>query len=744
MGTILILDDEPARRQRWGTLLVDGGHIVLLASSIAEGLVAAGRQRPDLVIARVLVHGLDGIELVQHLRAAEACSRANILLAAPAYLESAARYMERALGDVQLICEPVEPQEIFSRVTSLLHTSPQAEHLPASPAERRECRRLLSAGLAERIAQLEAGLAPGGEAEVRLSALPPVSPPGEIVAGRDDLRDQEANFRLLFANHPHPMWVYDLTTLAFLEVNQAALKRYGYSRKEFLRMRITDIRPPEEVGRLMKDLAQGRPTLQKSGPWMHRTKGGEDLWVEISSHMLQFQGRQAVLVMAQDVTERLRAEEQVRENTFMAMAQAEISKSIAVAGPEYQPMLDTIVRRIAELMGDASILHLLSEDGEWLMPAAVYHVDPQIYEILSRLIEASPTRASEELTGIVIQTGHSLLVPEVNLEEIRARVRPEFWPAIERYHLESILITPIRTRDILLGTLLVLRSAPGRPFTFKDQLFLEDLSDRIAMAIENGRLYQQSLVLNAELEQRVAERTAQLENTNRELEAFTFSVSHDLRAPLRHVAGFIDLLQHTSGAALDDQGRHYLRVISEEAARMGRLIDDLLAFSRVGRVEMSRDSVNFNALITDIQQEMQPDLENRPVDWEIARLPEVSGDRTLLRMVWVNLISNALKYTRHRPRARIDIGCTTGEDENVYFIRDNGVGFDMNYVNKLFGVFQRLHSSDQFEGTGIGLANVQRIVHRHGGRVWAEGVVDGGATFYISLPSAAKGESDIV
>lgn len=260
------------------------------------------------------------------------------------------------------------------------------------------------------------------------------------------------------------------------------------------------------------------------------------------------------------------------------------------------------------------------------------------------------------------------------------------------------------------------------------------LKSKVAVFAE---LYRKTRALN-EANQALTHRNQELLAVNKELEAFSYTVSHDLRAPLRHVSGFVEALRGRIEAGLDEESLRYLQKIQAAAGEMGKLIDHLLAFSRMGRAELRPALVDMNELIRRARDDLQPETQGRHIEWQLASLPKVEADASLMHQVWTNLLSNAVKYTRPRDPARIEVGCEDStRGEFVFFVRDNGVGFDMKYADKLFGVFQRLHRAREFEGTGIGLANVRRIISRHGGSIWAEAKPDAGATISFTLRKPA-------
>ena len=315
------------------------------------------------------------------------------------------------------------------------------------------------------------------------------------------------------------------------------------------------------------------------------------------------------------------------------------------------------------------------------------------------------------------------------------RLMPERFQKAHLRHLRSYFKDP-RVRRMGTGLALYGISRDGREFPLDIMLTPMETGEGAwsFAVIRDVTLQKQNEARIRELNSSLQSQVEQLIASNREQEAFSYTISHDLRAPLRHILGFVELLETRDLSALDQKSRHYLQVITGAGRKMGELIDDLLSFSRIGRVEMSQCEVDLHALVRGVVAAVAETARDRDIEWEIGPLPTVLADPEMLRQVMVNLIGNAVKFTRPRARARIEVGTQDLEGETLVYVRDNGVGFDFRYVHKLFGVFQRLHTSDEFEGTGVGLANVQRIIERHGGRVWAEGAVDAGATIWFSLP----------
>jgi len=469
---------------------------------------------------------------------------------------------------------------------------------------------------------------------------------------------------------------------------------------------------------------------------------------------------------------------------LLVSATALLVASVSIVAYDVVTFRDEMVQNLgiqAQIVGSNAVSALLFNDdaaadatlaalagAPSIMAAAIYRPNGELFASYRRPSDVEaivPVRApTDEPTRIdwLVSPGIQVVRPIAfqNTEPGLVYIRSDFQEMFTRLTRYAVIVTAVLAAALLaalgisrvaqrsvsapMATLAALaqRVSHERDYSIRAtgpvsgrevRVLTSAFNEMLAQIEERDASLQES---RTDLEQRVAERTAALTTINSELESFSYSVSHDLRAPVRHISGFVTLLRSQLGASCDPESQRYLTVIGTAAERMGRLIDDLLAFSRMGRAPLAKKEVHLDDLTRDAKAEVLLHPTDRAITWTMHPMPSVRADPTMLRAAMVNLLANAVKYTGTRAHATIEIGIAPSADhETVVFVRDNGVGFDMQYVGKLFGVFQRLHSADEFEGTGIGLANVRRVIHRHGGRVWAESVKDAGATFYFSLPA---------
>ncbi|HEX4341535.1 MAG TPA: ATP-binding protein [Polyangiaceae bacterium] len=408
-------------------------------------------------------------------------------------------------------------------------------------------------------------------------------------------------------------------------------------------------------------------------------------------------------------------------------ALAESAELFAEASTDLERLLGLVARRFSELVGEAANIRLL--EGNALVPVATYHPDPAINDYLREFHDKTPLKLGEGISGQVLATGEPYYKPDLDLEQLKETLAPGFVAIFEKVGISGMIVVRLRARGVNLGYLSLFRTSAARPpYTFDDLNLVKDLADRAALAIDNSQLLDS-------LERRVAERTRALEIANRELEAFAFSVSHDLRSPLRRIDGFSRMVEDDYGPKLDDEGRRMLAVIRKNSQQMGHLIEDLLRLSRLGhRAIQPVSEVDMRDVVEEVLANIRAANPALVLDLRLGELPTAIGNVELLRQVWTNLLDNAVKYSRRRAISVVEISGHRESGELRYAVTDNGAGFDPQYSEKLFGVFQRLHNDADFEGTGVGLALVHRIVSRHGGRVWAEGRIDAGATFGFGLP----------
>jgi PAS domain S-box-containing protein len=503
----------------------------------------------------------------------------------------------------------------------------------------------------------------------------------------NELIKSKQQYQDLFDQNPLPMWIFDIDSLKFLHVNKAACVHYGYTYDEFMGMTILDIRPYVDRAEIVAISKTLHNTPQKTSTWNHVKKNGEIITVEITTYNFQYYEKNARLVLINDITEKVKALRELEESQ-----------------------------------------HLLSSVTD-TVPVAIYILDIKNNNIvfankaIEKLSGYKPDEIINEKSGIfekmiypedipIIKDGYATLIA-MNGNEVRER---EY-----RMHNKSGNTFWCHNWEIVFK-----RNESGLP-----ELVLGAVEDITAIKNAENIIKQ----ANETLEQRVQERTYELEETNTELEAFTYTVSHDLRAPLRAISGFAKILNDDYAKLLDAEGLDLLNEVIHNSVKMSRLIDDLLAFSRIGKKDVVRTNIRIGELITNTFNEIAKRYSGKTINLNMRHLPDTYADYSMLKQVVENLISNAIKFSTVKDVITITVKSETKGDYNIYSIEDNGVGFNPKFIDKLFKVFQRLHSAEEFEGTGVGLAIVHRIITKHSGSVWAESRPGEGSTFYFSLPN---------
>jgi len=618
----------------------------------------------------------------------------------------------------------------------------------------------------------------------------------------EEIESSEKRYRYLFENNPMPMWVIDLESFKFLDVNKMAVLQYGYSRDEFLAMSATDIRPDEDKDIFIKSdhAFTTDASNYNRGEWRHKKKDGTIIAVEIFAHEIIFEGQRARFILSNDITEKKKAEAALKsseEHYRMLIDQS--AEGILVS--DKSGRFTAVNNAASNITGYAREEILQMDIADLLAPEERQRIPEEIARVAGSKVAASEWIFKRKDQSVYIGEITIRELPDGRLQSVlrditQRRAAQEALSRSEKLYrslfenmmhgftyCKAIYIDGVLKDYIYLAVnneyenVLNLKNIVGKkvsevaPGLFEsDPLYAEvvgrvlqsgipekfesyaaPLHKWIAVSIyspekgyfvglvdnitERKNAEERTKQINVELEERVIKRTDQLRKTNDELEAFSYSVSHDLRAPLRAIIGFTAILEEDYSSQLDAEAKRITGIIKHNTTKMGNLIDDLLSFSRMGRQDVIKTHINFTSLVNEVVGSIDnKENNNKHIKWRIHKLPSVKADINTMRQVWINLVSNAVKYSAKTAEPVIEIGSFNKNGQVIFYVKDNGIGFDEKYKNKLFKVFQRLHGPDEFEGTGIGLAIVEKVISKHGGEVWAEATLNEGATFYFSLP----------
>jgi len=593
----------------------------------------------------------------------------------------------------------------------------------------------------------------------------------KITRDLTERRQSEEKFRWILESAPDAIAIVDFEGKIQM-VNARTESVFGFRREEMIGQEVEMLIPERFVQKHYhhREVYNANPKTRSIGAGLElygKRKNGEEFPVEVSLSPVNLSDERGVLVFAaiRDITLQKQIEREIKElneeldkriaertaelehalaNEKRALSQASLNQQkliylsqvseILSSSLDYGKTLSDLAKFITPTIADWCLIHVIQEDGK-LKPIIISHIDPQKVKLGFELMGKFPyDPVVHKNLYKVLRTRKPEFIPVVPPLLLKSISRGnEQYKIIHDLGINSVINLPLIVRDKVYGMMSLLLEGEGKVFDEHDLMMAKEIARRATLAIENGRLFDEAQNLNKDLEQRVTARTVELETINKELESFSYSVSHDLRAPLRSIDGFSNIILKKYTPFLDDEGKDYFQRVMHATHQMGQLIDALLKLARLTRVEMTFESTNLSEMAASIVQEFMSAQPQRKVHLNIEPGIIAKVDKNLIQVALHNLFENAFKYTRNNEVTEIHFGQTIKNGKNICFIRDNGVGFDMKYVDKLFGAFQRLHSTKEFEGTGIGLATVQRIIHRHKGRIHAKSELGKGATFFFTL-----------